>query len=126
MQCCEKNEECVKWIIILQNEKRMGVRGRRRGHICWCVMSHTLAWTCLRSIYFFSLFSLFFIYLCWGVWPSLRALQLVPTSPKVNDQISLQWPSILAITWLEPETTGRENPLVLSFLSLNHLLDGLF
>ena len=31
MQCCEKNEECVKWIIILQNEKNDGSEGEQKG-----------------------------------------------------------------------------------------------
>jgi hypothetical protein len=43
-------------LLFYKMKKRMGARGRRRGHIWWCLMSHTLAWTCLRSIYFFFIY----------------------------------------------------------------------
>jgi hypothetical protein len=54
----------------------------------------------------FSLF-LFFLF-TWGVQIILRAHRLIPTGPEVNDQVNLQWPSILA-------TTGRANLLIPSF-----------
>jgi hypothetical protein len=56
----------------------------------------------------------------WGVQVSLRVYRLISTSPGVNDQVSLQWLSILAITGFEPESKLLGPKL----LSLDHLLHG--
>jgi hypothetical protein len=59
------------------------------------------------------IFFFFFFLLAWNnVRVSLHVSRLILTDPEVNDQISLQWPLILAITGLEPEITGRANLLI--------------
>jgi len=74
-------------------------------------------WQSLRliisSLILYVVINTFFLF-TWGVRANLRMPRLIPTGPEVNNQVSLQWPSILATTGLEPETTGGANPLILS------------
>jgi hypothetical protein len=53
-------------------------------------------------------FMFFFFYSRGCVHASLPVPRLIPTDLEVNDQVSLQWPSILATLELELETTGKQ------------------
>ena len=66
----------------------------------------------MGNFLFMSMYNKSFFLFTWGVRVSLCAPRLTPTGPEVNDQVSLQWPSILAISGLEPETTEIANPLI--------------
>jgi len=66
--------------------------------------------------------SFYFILFTWSVRISLRASLLIPTSSEVNDQVNLQWPSILATTRLKPEITWRTNPLIQALISRLHIV----
>ena len=50
-----------------------------------------------------------------GVRINLRLFQLIFMGLEVNDQVNLQWSSILAITKLKPKIIGKINFLILNF-----------
>ena len=58
------------------------------------------------SIFYYS-FKIFFLFMQ-GVRTNLHALQLILMDHEVNDQVSLQWSSILATSGFEPETIREQ------------------